>query len=133
MSDGAVRQLLNRARNTLRAGATALAPAGWLARIPWESSAEPLAARVGEGLGAAGVGALAAKVCATALVTGAVVGGVAVVPDEPESSLTGRRRAANGSKTAGRLGLGGGAGWGGVRRRAEPRARRWCLCEEGRG
>ena len=80
VSDGAVRQLLNRARNTLRAGATAVVPLGLAARLPWADSAEPVAARVAELCGGAGGGAVAAKVCATALVTGAVVGGVAVAP-----------------------------------------------------
>ena len=83
VTDGAVRQLLNRARTTLRATATALVPQGVVTRLTWGEPAEPLAARVAEmcGAGAAGgVGALAAKLCTTALVTGAVVGGVAVSP-----------------------------------------------------
>src|SRR5829696_7960498 len=41
VSDGAVRQLLNRARNTLRAAATAVTPVEVVARIPWDGSAEP--------------------------------------------------------------------------------------------
>ena len=83
VTGGAVRQLLNRARNSLRATAAAVTPMPLLTRLASADSAEPVSARVAEmvGVGAAGSGALMAKVCATALVTGAVVGGVAVVPD----------------------------------------------------
>jgi RNA polymerase sigma factor (sigma-70 family) len=81
VSDGSVRQLLNRARNTLRAGATAVVPVGLLLRLPWAAQAEPIAARVAELGAGAGAGAVMAKLCATALVTGAVVGGVAVAPE----------------------------------------------------
>jgi RNA polymerase sigma factor (sigma-70 family) len=81
VTDGAVRQLLNRARTTLRGAVTAVTPVALVGRIPWAASAEPATARVAEAFGAAGAGALAAKACATVLVTGAVVGGVAVAPD----------------------------------------------------
>ncbi len=81
VSGGAVRQLLNRARNTLRAGMTSLVPIGLLSRLPWTASSEPVAARVAEWSALAGAGAIATKVCATALVTGAIVGGAAVAPD----------------------------------------------------
>ena len=82
VTDGAVRQLLNRARNTLRDAATSLTPVGLALRLPWDRAADSIAVRVAELCGVGGGGALAAKVCATALVTGAVVGGgVAVGPD----------------------------------------------------
>ncbi|HYM56332.1 MAG TPA: sigma-70 family RNA polymerase sigma factor [Solirubrobacteraceae bacterium] len=81
VTDGAVRQLLYRARNSLRAAAAAVTPMPLLARLASGDSAEPVAARVAEMTGAAGGGALVAKVCATALVTGAVVGGAAVLPE----------------------------------------------------
>jgi hypothetical protein len=83
VTGGAVRQLLNRARNSLRSAAAAITPIPLLTRLASGDSAEPVAARVAEmvGMGAAGSGALMAKVCATALVTGAVVGGIAVTPD----------------------------------------------------
>lgn len=81
VTDGAVRQLLNRARNSLRAAAAAVTPMPLLTRLASGDSAEPVAARVAEMAGAAGSGALVAKVCATALVTGAVVSGAAVLPD----------------------------------------------------
>jgi RNA polymerase sigma factor (sigma-70 family) len=84
ITDGAVRQLLNRARNSLRSAAAAVTPMPLLTRLATGDSADPMAARVADLVGvsgAAGGGILMAKVCATALVTGAVVGGVAVVPD----------------------------------------------------
>ncbi len=80
VTDGAVRQLLNRARNSLRAAAAAVTPGPIVARVAGADSAEPVAARMAELVGVGG-GALAMKVCATALVTGAVVGGAAVVPE----------------------------------------------------
>jgi RNA polymerase sigma factor (sigma-70 family) len=83
VTGGAVRQLLHRARSALRTAATAATPVGLLTRIPWAAPAEPVGARVADvcGVGAAAGGALATKVCATALVTGAVIGGVAVSPE----------------------------------------------------
>jgi RNA polymerase sigma factor (sigma-70 family) len=79
---GAVRQLLNRARTTLRTAATAVTPVGVLLRLPTAGSGagESVAARVAEMTGAAGAGAVVSKVAATALVTGAVAGGAAVAP-----------------------------------------------------
>ncbi len=85
VTGGAVRQLLNRARHTVRAAATAVTPIGLLERMPWSSPAQPLAERVAELCGAGG-GALAAKACATALITGALVGGVAVAPKQHEQA-----------------------------------------------
>ncbi|HVE68243.1 MAG TPA: sigma-70 family RNA polymerase sigma factor, partial [Solirubrobacteraceae bacterium] len=70
---GAVRQLLNRARHTLRAAATALTPAGLLTRLPWAQSAPVLdrvtevAAHDGLRVGAARLGgALVASVAVAA-------------------------------------------------------------------
>ncbi len=71
---GAVRQLLNRARTTLRAGASALTPFGLLARLSAPLTEAPVGTRIAELCGAAGT----AKVCATALVTGAIAGGGSV-------------------------------------------------------
>lgn len=76
VSNGAVRQLLNRARTSLRAGAAAIA-------APFV----PLAA----GLGAGG-GGVAAKVCATACVTGVLATGVAPSTD-PAISVPEREKA----------------------------------------
>jgi RNA polymerase sigma factor (sigma-70 family) len=83
VTGGAVRQLLNRARTTLRAGASAVTPTGLITRLPLGGHGDSLTSRVAETLGGAGTGAIAAKLCATALVTGAVVGGVAVAPHHP--------------------------------------------------
>jgi RNA polymerase sigma factor (sigma-70 family) len=80
VTDGAVRQLLHRARNSLRSAAAALVPMPLVTRLAAGESTEPVTARVAELMGMGG-GALAMKLCATALVTGAVVGGAAVVPD----------------------------------------------------
>ncbi|HEX6654569.1 MAG TPA: sigma-70 family RNA polymerase sigma factor [Thermoleophilaceae bacterium] len=81
VSDGAVRQLLNRARNSLRAAAASVIPMPLVERVASSDSTDPVTARVAELVGLGG-GALAMKVCATALVTGAaVVGGAAVVSD----------------------------------------------------
>jgi RNA polymerase sigma factor (sigma-70 family) len=125
ITDGAVRQLLNRARNTLRSAAAAITPTPLLTRLASGESAEPVAARVGElvGVGAAGSGALAAKLCATALVTGAVVSGAAITPqearDEPRGPAVGAERAeasdgrgaeAGGEPGASEAGVGGAGG-----------------------
>jgi RNA polymerase sigma factor (sigma-70 family) len=84
VTGGAVRQLLNRARHSVRAAATAITPAGLITRMPWAEPGEPVAARIAELCGGAAAGAAVAKVCATALVTGAVVGGVAITPEGAE-------------------------------------------------
>jgi RNA polymerase sigma factor (sigma-70 family) len=86
VTDGAVRQLLNRARNTLRSAAAAVVPVPLVTRLATGESTEPVAARVAELTGVGGT-ALAMKLCATALVTGAVVGGAAIAPSSgPEQS-----------------------------------------------
>jgi RNA polymerase sigma factor (sigma-70 family) len=75
-NDGAVRQLLNRARGTLRAAATAVLPPPLVARL---ATSPPDGRRIAEivgGLGAAGV----AKAGATALVAGTLVVGAINVP-----------------------------------------------------
>jgi len=81
VSDGAVRQLLNRARTTLRAGFTAITPTALLLRIPLEAD-EPLADRIAElTMASAGLGTVAAKAAAGAMVAGAVIGGIAAAPE----------------------------------------------------
>jgi RNA polymerase sigma factor (sigma-70 family) len=129
---GAVRQLLNRARTTLRTAATAVTPVGLLLRLPGSGArggGEALAARVAELTGAAGSGAVAAKVAATALVTGAVAGGAAVAPLGDSGGEPPRERPAavapapgNGARpptlaptSAGFAGAGGGEGMSGDR------------------
>jgi RNA polymerase sigma factor (sigma-70 family) len=72
LTGGAVRQLLSRARTTLQAGATAITPFG-------------LAARAGEVAAAGGGGAILAKATATVAVGGALIGGVAEIPDHHQA------------------------------------------------
>jgi RNA polymerase sigma factor (sigma-70 family) len=95
VTDGAVRQLLNRARNSLRAAAAAVVPAPLLTRVADPDAAEPAATRVAELVGVGATGAVAAKVCATALVTGVVIGGAAMAP-RGENEPDGATRAADG-------------------------------------
>ena len=79
LTEGAVRQLLYRARTAMRAAATALTPmpvAGWIAR------AEPLADRLAEavgGAGSAGIGSILAKTGVVAVVAGAAAAGPVVL------------------------------------------------------
>jgi RNA polymerase sigma factor (sigma-70 family) len=77
VSDGAVRQLLNRARNTLREAAAALTPAGLLARIGSSAAEAPVAERIATAVAGSGGAALLAKAGATLVVAGAVAGGAA--------------------------------------------------------
>jgi RNA polymerase sigma factor (sigma-70 family) len=78
VSDGAVRQLLNRARNTLREAAAAVTPAGLLTRVASSGGEATVAERVAQALAGAGGSALIAKAGATLVVAGAVAGGAAV-------------------------------------------------------
>ena len=81
VTDGAVRQLLNRARNTLRGAATAVTPQQLLVRLAERASTDaPTLGRIAEICTGAGGAATLAKVAAAVLVTGAVAGGVAVAP-----------------------------------------------------
>ena len=80
VTGGAVRQLLNRARTTLRAAATAITPIGLLLRVPFDSTGDPVSGRVAELVGGAGATVTAGKIGTAMLVTGAVAGGVAAVP-----------------------------------------------------
>jgi RNA polymerase sigma factor (sigma-70 family) len=88
-NDGAVRQLLNRARVTLRTAATALMPPPLVARL---AMAPPDGRRIAEitaGLGAAGM----AKASATALVAGTLVVGALNAPLTTEHGNTTRQKA----------------------------------------
>jgi RNA polymerase sigma factor (sigma-70 family) len=77
VTDGAVRQLLNRARNTLREGAAAVTPTGLLTRIASGGGEATVAERVAQVVAGSGGGALLLKAGATLVVTGAVAGGAA--------------------------------------------------------
>jgi RNA polymerase sigma factor (sigma-70 family) len=79
---GAVRQLLNRARNTLRGGVTALTPAGVLGRLGW--TGQPVVERVSAAVMDDGLRVGAARL-AGALVAGlALAGGMAAAPRQAE-------------------------------------------------
>ena len=81
LSHGAVRQLVHRARTSLRTAATALLPlplAGWLA-AGGPAGRGDLVARVGELVAGAGGGATLAKAGVVAALAGGAVGGPAVV------------------------------------------------------
>ena len=75
VSDGAVRQLLNRARNTLREAAAALTPTGLVTRIAASGGDASVVERVAQVVSGAGGGALLVKAGATLVVAGAVAGG----------------------------------------------------------
>jgi RNA polymerase sigma factor (sigma-70 family) len=73
VSDGAVRQLLNRARNSLRDAAAAITPAGLLTRLAASGASDgSVAERVAKAVAGAGSSALLAKAGATLVVAGAV-------------------------------------------------------------
>ncbi|MEA2428521.1 MAG: hypothetical protein QOF37_2149, partial [Thermoleophilaceae bacterium] len=74
VTGGAVRQLLNRARTTLREGVTAFTPPTLLARLGGAIDA-PVAERVAQVVAGAGGGAVLAKGVALLAVAGALVGG----------------------------------------------------------
>lgn len=81
VTDGAVRQLLHRARSSIRAMTTSLTPIDLLyrlaARMP---GAPPTPSRLAELTAGAGVAATVPKVVTAVLVTGAIAGGVADPP-----------------------------------------------------
>ncbi|MEA2362208.1 MAG: hypothetical protein QOD71_1353 [Thermoleophilaceae bacterium] len=74
VGDGAVRQLLNRARNTMRAAAAALVPPVVLRWSPSQTG------RAAEVAGATGATTVAAKSWVGGLIAAASIGGVAAVP-----------------------------------------------------
>jgi RNA polymerase sigma factor (sigma-70 family) len=77
-TDGAVRQLLNRARNTLRGGITAVTPVSVLGRLAW--TGQPVVERISSAVMDDGLRVGAARV-AGALVAGlAIVGGISQGP-----------------------------------------------------
>jgi RNA polymerase sigma factor (sigma-70 family) len=92
LSRGAVRQLIHRARNTVRTAASALTPYGLLTRLGAES--EP--SRIGEVVGGGAGGAVAAKAAVTVMLAGGVAGGVALTPEQPGSEGGGGERRSSG-------------------------------------
>ncbi|HEX8074649.1 MAG TPA: sigma-70 family RNA polymerase sigma factor [Thermoleophilaceae bacterium] len=81
VTGGSVRQLLNRARTTLRDAATSLTPPDLVARLAERGAAnEPMAARIAELSMGAGAAVTLAKVSTALVVAGAVAGGVTAGP-----------------------------------------------------
>jgi RNA polymerase sigma factor (sigma-70 family) len=80
VSGGAVRQLLSRARMTLRAGATAVVPEWAMIRLATSGAGEPVAARVAEVVAAGGGVAALAKAGTSVFVAGAIVAGAVEAP-----------------------------------------------------
>jgi RNA polymerase sigma factor (sigma-70 family) len=82
VGDGAVRQLLHRARSTLRAGMTAVTPLGLVERLATAMAGTGVdpSARVAEVATGVGLGAGAAKIGAAVLASGAIATGVVAVP-----------------------------------------------------
>ena len=86
VSDGAVRQLLNRARSGVRSGVAALTPFGLLARLAAPFGDAPATVAAGGGGGGGGGGGFAVgKLCAAALAAAVAGGGVSGLPDRPLS------------------------------------------------
>jgi RNA polymerase sigma factor (sigma-70 family) len=79
LTAGAVRQLIHRARSSVRSAATALTPYGFLLRLSADPGASTRTAEIVAGGGAA---AFAAKTVAAGLVAGGIATGVALVPDK---------------------------------------------------
>jgi RNA polymerase sigma factor (sigma-70 family) len=75
LSGGAVRQLIHRARDSVRSGASALVPPALVLRMLAAGGGAP---PMGEVAAGGGGGAIAAKVAVAALVTGGFAGGVAL-------------------------------------------------------
>jgi RNA polymerase sigma factor (sigma-70 family) len=95
LSHGAVRQLVHRARTSLRTAATALMPlplAGWLAAD--DGARGDMVARVGELVAGAGGGATLAKAGAVAALAGGAVGGPVVADRIADGPREPARRAA---------------------------------------
>jgi len=87
VTGGAVRQLLARARTTVRATCSALTPYGVVGRVPWSGS-EPVSARVTEMVAGTGAPVVVAHVCAVAILAsfgGGVAGPQRAQPDAPRA------------------------------------------------
>src|SRR3954465_8442020 len=97
VGDGAVRQLLHRARTNLRAGLTAVTPVGRVGRLAAalaSGGADP-SARVAELAAGVGAGAGAMKLGVSALATGVIATGAVAVPLHPSRHAKATRTTAN--------------------------------------
>jgi RNA polymerase sigma factor (sigma-70 family) len=100
LSGGAVRQLIHRARDSVRSGASALVPPALVLRMLAAGGSAP---PIGEVAAGGGGGAIAAKVAVAALVTGGFAGGVALEENVSRdgSSGTAEARESGGGSEAG--------------------------------
>jgi RNA polymerase sigma factor (sigma-70 family) len=115
VTDGAVRQLLNRARTTLRAAATAVTPPQLLGRLAEGGVGDaPSVTRIAEIAGGAGGIAGLAKIGAAVVAAGVVAGGVVNGPLNPAADGHGPSDVAEAAQiaTAGVGGSGAGSGAG---------------------
>jgi RNA polymerase sigma factor (sigma-70 family) len=110
VTDGAVRQLLNRARTTLRAAATAVTPPQLVGRLAERGAVDaPTTTRIAEiAAGAGGIAGLA-KAGAALVVAGAVAGGVVTGRLDPSADGHGPTDVAEAAQIA-TAGIGGGGG-----------------------
>jgi RNA polymerase sigma factor (sigma-70 family) len=99
VTDGAVRQLLNRARNTLRDAAAAITPTGLLTRMAATGGDGSVAERVAQVVAGTGGGALLLKTGTALIVAGAITGG-AVTGNLPGTSAHRHVAAAQSSAAA---------------------------------
>src|SRR4051795_10048779 len=99
VTEGAVRQLVHRARLTLRAAATAITPlplATWAAGAAGASGAVsgPMAERIAELVGGAGASAFVAKVGAVAVIATTAVAGPTIVSSGADTAPPAQHRSA---------------------------------------
>src|SRR5690349_11988733 len=110
LSPGAVRQLVHRARSSLRAAATAVVPLpvmGWVAGLGPRGELPARVAELSAGAGGAGAAAALAKAGTVAMIAGGVVAGPALIekrthgPQAPAAAIAAPRgdRAAAGTPT----------------------------------
>ena len=107
LTDGAVRQLVHRARHSLRAAATALVPFPAVAWVASASTREPIPERVAELVaagGAGGAGAMLAKAGTVAVVAGTAVGGGVALEqrDRPAPAKAAETRSGDGARETSR-------------------------------
>jgi RNA polymerase sigma factor (sigma-70 family) len=85
LSQGAVRQLIHRARSSVRSAVSAVTPYALLLRVAGTEGNAPF----GELVGSGAAGAVAAKALVATLLAGGVAGGVALAPDEKRGKADG--------------------------------------------
>lgn len=106
VSEGAVQQLVHRARTKLRAAAAAVMPPAFAIRLPWSGSPEAAARAAELGTAGGGFGAAAlVNVCAAAVVAGAIVSGATSGDSAPgDGSRSGPVAGGDADRPSGRAG-----------------------------